>query len=153
MIYQVPHYINGKPIQSQKTLKLYNPVTGAISGDVAVADEKIINQAVKAALTAYASWSVTPLNQRTKIMFQFKALLEEKIDELAKIVTQEHGKTLAEAENSVRRGIDVVDFACGIPDHLQGSYIQAVATEVDNYSLRQPLGICVRVSLLLIFQL
>lgn len=148
MSYLVPHYIDGKLLtpRSTKTLDLYNPATGDKLGQVGLADNKVINQAVNAATQAFLSWSQQTPSQRAKILFQYKALLEQQIDELAAIITQEHGKTKAEAQSSIRRGLDVVDYACGIPGHLKGVFFEAAAKEVDCYGLRQPLGVCVGVT-------
>src|SRR5689334_12679209 len=122
MAYLVPHYLNGKLLAPTpgKTLDLYNPATGEKLGQVGLADDDIINQAVSSANRAFPAWSSTTPAQRSKLLFQYKAVLEENLDELAAVITLEHGKTLAEAQSSIRRGIDVVDFACGIPTHLKG---------------------------------
>lgn len=148
MNYLVPHYLNGKLIEpsSGKTLDIYNPATGAVLGQVGLADINIINQAVSAAKQAFPAWSSTTPSQRSRLLFQYKTVLEDHLNELAKVITQEHGKTLAEAQSSIRRGIDVVDFACGIPTHLKGVFFESAATEVDCYSMRQPLGVCVGIT-------
>lgn len=145
--YQVTHFIQGKSVQSSgKTLDLTNPATGEVIGNVILADKKIVDQAVAAAKSAFTTWSaMTPL-RRARILFKYKALLEENIEELAKIVSREHGKTIADAKGSVQRGIDVVEYACGIPNQLKGSYTEEVATDIDSYSVRQPLGVCVGIT-------
>ena len=146
MTYQVVHYINGELITSIRKQNLFNPATGETSGQVCMADKAIIDQAVAAAKMAFPNWSlVTPL-KRARIMFKFKTLLEQHIDELAQLITAEHGKTLSDARGSVQRGIDVVEYVCGIPSHLRGSYAEDIATEMDSYSLRQPLGVCVGIT-------
>ena len=143
MTYQVTHFINGKCIQSQgRMLDVTNPATGKTIGQVAMADQAVIDQAVSAAKAAFPAWSQTSPLKRARILFKFKLLLEQHIDELAQLVTQEHGKTLSDAKGSVQRGIDVVEFACGIPDHLAGRYTENIATDVDSYSMRQSLGVC-----------
>ncbi|TAK74514.1 MAG: aldehyde dehydrogenase family protein, partial [Gammaproteobacteria bacterium] len=143
MPYEVPHFINGQPVTSQgRKLALYNPATGELSGHVAVADQALLDKAVAAAHSAFQPWSSTPPPQRAKILFRYKTLLEQHKEKLAALVTQEHGKTLPEALGSVQRGIDVVDFACGISYHLKGSFAEEVAKEIDCYSLHQPLGVC-----------
>lgn len=147
MTYQVSHFINGHVIPiSGKTLDIYNPATGAVIGEVAVANQAIVDQAVAAAKKAFPSWSATTPLRRSRILFKFKALLEQHSEELAKLITQEHGKTLVDAKGSVQRGIDVVEFVCGIPNLLKGSYSEDVATEMDSYSVRQPLGVCVGIT-------
>lgn len=143
MPYDVPHIINGQPIViKERNLNIYNPATGEVIGHVGVADQLLVDKAVKAAQSAFETWSTTPPPQRAKILFQYKFLLDQNIDQLAKLVTQEHGKTLAEAKASVQRGIDVVDYTCGIPNHLKGSFAEEVAKDMDCYSLHQPLGVC-----------
>lgn len=143
MVYEVPQIINGQSVRPQgRKLDIYNPATGAVSGHVAVADKKTVDQAVTAAQAAFKTWSVTTPPQRAKILFKLKGLLDQNREQLARIITSEHGKTTSEALASIQRGIDVVDFACGIPNHLRGSYASDVGTGVDTYSLHQPLGVC-----------
>lgn len=147
MVYQVTHFINGKSVNtSGRTLDIFNPATGKVAGKVNLADKSVVDQAVAAAKAAFPGWSATSPLRRARILFKFKALLEENIDELAALVTQEHGKTLSDARGSVQRGIDVVEFACGIPNHLKGSFTEEVATDIDSYSVRQPLGVCVGIT-------
>jgi len=142
-MYQVPHYIGGKKIPpSGKTKPIYNPATGEQIGEVALADITVINQAVTAATAAFNDWSKFPPIKKARILYKFKALLESNITDLAKIITKEHGKTLEDAKGSVQRGIDVVEFACGIPSHLQGKYMENVATDIDSFTLKQPIGVC-----------
>lgn len=147
MIYEVPHFINGVKVASKgKKLDIYNPASGAVQGYIHVANEEIITAAVEAAKSAYFSWIKTTPLQRAKILFKYKALIEKNMDALAQLVTNEHGKTLAESRGSIQRGLDVVEFACGIPHHLKGSYAENVAGGMDSYSLHQPLGICVGIT-------
>lgn len=147
MVYGVPHLINGEKLQLEKRkLDIYNPSNGEVAGYVSVADQEVVDQAVASALKAFPAWSATPSTQRAKILFRFKALLDENLKELAVLVTQEHGKTLIEAAGSVQRGIDVVEFACGIPSHLKGDFAEEVASGIDSYSMRQPLGVCVGIT-------
>jgi malonate-semialdehyde dehydrogenase (acetylating)/methylmalonate-semialdehyde dehydrogenase len=146
-MYPVPHFINGKRIISNtKTLDLYNPATGDVIGQVMLADQSIVNQAIAAAKTAFPKWSALSALKRARILYHFKDKLEKNMDELAKLITQEHGKTLADAHGSIQRGLDVLEFACGIPTHLKGSYSQEVSKEMDVYSIRQPLGVCVGIT-------
>lgn len=147
MNYEVPHFINGQKVSSKgKKLDIYNPATGNTQGYINVADDEIITQAMTAAKTAFSSWSKTTPIQRAKILFNYKTLLEKNITELAQIITNEHGKTLPESKGSIQRGIDVLDFACGIPHHLKGSFAENVSRGMDSYSLHQPLGICVGIT-------
>ncbi|EKD73730.1 MAG: hypothetical protein ACD_45C00210G0006, partial [uncultured bacterium] len=147
MTYQVTHFINGQAIAAAgRALELFNPATGEVAGHVMTADKRIVEQAIAAAKVAFPAWSaMTPL-KRARILFKFKGLLEQHLDELAKLITIEHGKTLEDARGSVQRGIDVVEFACGIPEHLKGSYTEEVGTHIDSYSVRQPLGVCVGIT-------
>lgn len=147
MTYHVSHFINGHIIPSSgQTLSIYNPATGEVIGDVALADLNVVEQAIDAAKAAFPSWSATTPLKRARILFKFKTLLEQHAEELARLVTQEHGKTLSDARGSVQRGIDVVEFVCGVPNLLKGSYSEDVATEMDSYSVRQPLGVCVGIT-------
>lgn len=144
---QVPHFINGQRIVSPgRKCDIYNPATGSVSGQINVADQQTVDQAVQAALSAFPAWSVLPSLQRVKVLSRFKLLLEQHRPALAQLVTNEHGKTINEALASIQRGIDVVDFACSMPYHLQGSYADDVSMDVDCYSLRQPLGVCVGIT-------
>lgn len=147
MTYQVPHFIHGHAVSCKgRPLNLLNPATAEIIGQVNLADATIVEQAVAAASAAFPAWAATPPLKRARILFKFKSLLEQHGDELAKLITREHGKTLNDARASVQRGIDVVEFACGIPAHLKGSYSEAVAHEIDSYSIRQPLGVCLGIT-------
>lgn len=147
MTYQVPHFINGeKVVSTGSELNIYNPATGAVTGKLNVADKSLINQAVKAASEAYVTWSKTTPSQRARILFRFKALLDQNKQELAELVTKEHGKTINEAFGSLQRGIDVVDFTCGIPNHLKGTYADNIGSGIDSFSLHQPLGVCVGIT-------
>ncbi len=147
MPYQVTHYINGQRVSSTgRTLDIYNPATGEVVGQVMMADKKIVEQAIAAAKNAFPAWSALTPSKRARILFKFKLLLEQNQDALAKIVTAEHGKTLDDARGSVQRGIDVVEFTCGIPSHLKGCFTEDVGTDIDSYSIRQPLGVCVGIT-------
>jgi malonate-semialdehyde dehydrogenase (acetylating)/methylmalonate-semialdehyde dehydrogenase len=145
--YEVPCFINGKSIFPQtRKLELYNPASGLIAGHVAVADKQIVNQAVAAAKQAFPAWSNTTPPQRAKILFRFKTLLEQNREQLIKLVNQEHGKTLSEAQGSLQRGMDVVDYLCGIANHLKSTYASDIGSGIDSYSLYQPLGVCVGIT-------
>jgi malonate-semialdehyde dehydrogenase (acetylating)/methylmalonate-semialdehyde dehydrogenase len=124
-------------------LPVYNPATGEVLDDVPLSGPAEVAQAVTAAADAYTKWSQTPVMERTRLMFRYKALLEEHVEELAAIVTRHHGKTLEEARGEVRRGIEVVDFACGAPTLLQGRTLRQVSGDVDQDLYRYPLGVVV----------
>lgn len=146
-MYQVTHYIHGQKCQSSgQALPIFNPASGEEIASVVIADKAIIEQSIVSAKNAFPSWSTTPPLKRARILFKFKDLLEKNIDELSAIITREHGKTLVDAQGSVQRGIDVVEFACGIPAHLKGIFTEEVSTHVDSYSLRQALGVCVGIT-------
>ena len=124
-----------------ETLPIFNPATGEEIDRVPLSDAATVDSAVQAATKAAQSWAQTPVMDRAQLMFRFKALLEEHIDELAAIVTRHHGKTLDEAKGEVRRGIEVVDFACGAPTLLQGRTLRQVSNSVDQDYYRYPLGV------------
>ncbi|HEU4351466.1 MAG TPA: CoA-acylating methylmalonate-semialdehyde dehydrogenase [Burkholderiales bacterium] len=139
----VPFWINGKPAApAARTGEVFNPATGQVTRKVCFADEKTIDTAVKAATAAFPEWRDTPPLRRARILQKFLQLLQANQKGLAEIVTDEHGKTLADAMGSVQRGIEVVEFACGIPHLLKGEYSENVGTQVDTYALRQPVGVC-----------
>src|SRR5262250_820953 len=123
-------------------LPVYNPATEEVLDEVPLSGPTEVTQAVAAASEAYIGWSQTPVMERTRLMFRYKALLEEHVEELAAIVTRHHGKTLDEARGEVRRGIEVVDFACGAPTLLQGRTLREVSTGVDQDLYRYPIGVC-----------
>jgi malonate-semialdehyde dehydrogenase (acetylating) / methylmalonate-semialdehyde dehydrogenase len=124
-----------------ETLPIFNPATGEEIDRVPLSGAAAVDAAVQAATKAAQSWAQTPVMDRAQLMFRFKALLEEHIDELAAIVTRHHGKTLDEAKGEVRRGIEVVDFACGAPTLLQGRTLRQVSSNVDQDYYRYPLGV------------
>ena len=123
-----------------ETLPIYNPATAEVIEQVPLSGAAEVEAAVEAASAAFESWSRTPLLERVRLMFRFKAELEEHFEELAAIVTRHHGKTLDEARGEVRRGIEVVDFACGAPTLLQGRTLRDVSGGVDQDLYRYPLA-------------
>jgi len=124
------------------TLPVYNPATGEVIEQVPLSGAAEVEAAVSAAAAAFPGWSRTPVMERVRLMFRFKQLLEEHFGELAAIVTRHHGKTLDEARGEVRRGIEVVDFACGAPTLLQGRTLREVSSGVDQDVYRYPVGVC-----------
>src|SRR6202521_404035 len=125
-----------------RSLPIYNPATGEVIGQVPMSGAKEVDAAVRAAVTAYRSWSRTAVMERVRLMFRYKALLEQHYEDLAAIVTRHHGKTLDEARGEVRRGIEGVDFACGAPTLLQGRTLRDVSAGVDQDLYRFPVGVC-----------
>jgi malonate-semialdehyde dehydrogenase (acetylating)/methylmalonate-semialdehyde dehydrogenase len=138
------HFINGKPVQgtSGRFGDVFNPATGEKSAQVPLASKAEMDQAIAAAKAALPGWAATPPLTRARVMFRFKQLAEANIDKLAALVTAEHGKTLSDAKGSCTRGLEVVEFVCGIPQMLKGEFSENVGTNVDSWSIRQPVGVC-----------
>ena len=131
-----------RPDDGVASLPVYNPATGEVIEQVPMSGAAEVDAAVRAAVAAYRGWSGTALMERVRLMFRYKALLEEHFEELASIITRHHGKTLDEARGEVRRGIEVVDFACGAPTLLQGRTLRDVSAGVDQDLYRYPVGVC-----------
>ncbi|UJF21524.1 CoA-acylating methylmalonate-semialdehyde dehydrogenase [Shewanella sp. OMA3-2] len=136
------HYVNGKHTQvSQRQQAIYEPANGELRGHVSLACEQEVCDAIQVAKQAYQTWSqVTPLN-RARVLFKFKALMEQNIDELAELITREHGKVLEDAKGELVQGLEVVEFACGIPHLLKGEHTQQVGGGVDAWTVNQSLGV------------
>jgi malonate-semialdehyde dehydrogenase (acetylating)/methylmalonate-semialdehyde dehydrogenase len=145
---QIHHWIAGKEYKgaSGRTGDVYDPATGQISGNVDFANNSEVDQAVSIAKTAFTEWSTTSITKRTQIMFAFRHLLNERKSEIAALITNEHGKVLSDALGEVTRGLEVVEFACGIPHLLKGGYSEGVSNGIDVYSIRQPLGVAAIIS-------
>jgi malonate-semialdehyde dehydrogenase (acetylating)/methylmalonate-semialdehyde dehydrogenase len=137
------NFIGGKWREPQgcESVALYNPANGEVIGQVPLSSAADVAQAVTAAARAYPGWAATPLMERTRLMFSYKAELEHHFEELAAIVTRNHGKTLEEARGEVRRGIEMVDFACATPTLMQGRTLRSVNTAIDQDYYRYPLGV------------
>lgn len=140
----IDHWINGerREATSGSRVLVHDSATGEPCADVGVGSKEDVDAAVAAAAAAWPEWSRTPVLVRARVMFALKALIERERDALAALVTEEHGKVLHDAAGSVQRGLEVVEFACGIPHLLKGSYSDQVGRGVDTFSLRQPLGVC-----------
>jgi len=139
----VPFWIDGKPVAGARRYgDVFNPASGQITKRVAFADAATIDAAVQAAAAALPAWRDTPPLRRARILQEFLQLLKKNQKELAALVTSEHGKTLPDAMGSVQRGMEVVEFACGIPHLLKGEHSENVGTQVDAHTLRQPVGVC-----------
>ena len=140
---RITHWIDGKPFGSvaERTGEVRDPATGALTGRVDFATAEVMDEAVAAAKAAFGEWGRTSLTKRANVLFAFRQLLNERKEELAAIITAEHGKVLSDALGEVTRGLEVVEFACGIPHLLKGGYSESVSTGVDVYSIRQPLGV------------
>lgn len=139
----VPHFISGKeyPSKSGRTAAVYDPALGKQTKEVALANQEEINLAVASAKAAFPEWRDMSLAKRQVIMFKFRELLNTKKEELAAIITEEHGKVLSDALGEITRGQEVVEFACGMPQLLKGEYSENASTGVDVYSTKQPLGV------------
>jgi malonate-semialdehyde dehydrogenase (acetylating)/methylmalonate-semialdehyde dehydrogenase len=137
------HWIAGRPDHgsSDRAGTVYNPATGEASAEVPFATAADVDRAVAAALAAFDGWGRTGLNKRATILFAFRELVRQNVEELARLIVREHGKVLADARGEVQRGLEVVEFACGIPQLLKGEFSENVSSGVDSYSLRQPLGV------------
>ncbi len=140
----IEHYVGGKIFsgKSDRTGKVFNPATGEQSSKVKLASKDDLDESVKIAKKAFIDWSSKTPIFRARILFKFKELIEKHSEELTKIIVSEHGKVFEDAKGSLTRGLEVVEFACGIPQMLKGEYTENVGTNVDSWSLRQPLGVC-----------
>ncbi|MDH3719657.1 MAG: CoA-acylating methylmalonate-semialdehyde dehydrogenase [Planctomycetota bacterium] len=130
----------------QRTGDVYNPSTGQIIAQVPLCTAEETGPVVEAAAAALPAWSETPVVDRARVMFHFRRLMEENFDDLAALVTREHGKTLAEARAEVQRGLEMVEFACGVPNMLMGDTLPNIAAEVDAETVRHPVGVCVGIT-------
>jgi len=139
----VGHFIDNQVTvgESKREQAVYNPATGAQARSVVLAEPADVNAAVAAAARAWPQWANTPVVRRARVMFRFLELLNEHQDELAAIITAEHGKVFSDAQGEVMRGIEVVEFACGAPQLLKSGFSEQVATGLDNWVVRQPLGV------------
>ena len=137
------HFVGGKLISgsSDRKSKIFNPATGEQESEVRLASKTDLDQAVEVAQKAFETWSLKPALQRARVMFKFKELIEKNADELTKLIVSEHGKVYEDAKGSLTRGLEVVEFACGIPNLLKGEFSENVGTNVDSWSMRQPLGV------------
>jgi malonate-semialdehyde dehydrogenase (acetylating)/methylmalonate-semialdehyde dehydrogenase len=139
----IEHWVGGRlvPGQSGRRADVHNPATGQVTGRVALASAAEVAQAVAAARAAFPAWADTPPLRRARVMFKFLELLNRERDALARLITAEHGKVFTDAQGEVTRGIEIVEFACGIPQLLKGDYTDQVSTGIDNWTMRQPLGV------------
>ena len=140
---RISHWIDGRttPGRSGRTAPVYNPATGQRSADVDLASRDEINDAVAKAVAASRDWRHASLSARSAVLFAFRDLLHERTDELAAVITAEHGKVLSDATGEIARGLENVEFATGVPQLLKGGFSEQAATGVDVYSIRQPLGV------------
>jgi malonate-semialdehyde dehydrogenase (acetylating) / methylmalonate-semialdehyde dehydrogenase len=137
------HYINGKRVvpSNARMQPVFNPTTGQLARQLALADVSHVEQAIAAASAAFPAWADTPPIRRARVMFKFLELVNKHRDTIAAMITAEHGKVFTDAQGEVTRGIDIIEFACGIPQLLKGDYTDQVSTGIDNWTMRQPLGV------------
>jgi malonate-semialdehyde dehydrogenase (acetylating)/methylmalonate-semialdehyde dehydrogenase len=140
---QHDHFINGQVVKgtSGRFGDIYNPATGEVQAKVALASKAEMRKAVEAARKAFPEWSAVNPQRRARVMFTFKALVEKNMDELAHMLSSEHGKVLADSKGDIQRGIEVIEFACGVPHLMKGEYTEGAGPAIDIYSMRQPLGV------------
>ena len=144
----ITHHIGGKSWsgKAERSGDVYNPATGKVTGRVDFASTDVIDHAIDVAAKAQQEWRNASLAKRVQVLFAFREILNARKDEIAKLITAEHGKVLSDALGEVTRGLEVVEFACGIPHLLKGSYSESASTSIDVYSIRQPLGVCAIIS-------
>ena len=139
----IPHWIAGKavPGNSGRTANVYNPATGQVQALVPLANSAELNAAVAAAEAAFPAWAAQPPLRRARVLFRFRELFEQHLDDFARLITSEHGKVLSDARGEATRGLEVVEFATGIPHLLKGEFSEQVGPGIDSWSMRQPLGV------------
>jgi malonate-semialdehyde dehydrogenase (acetylating)/methylmalonate-semialdehyde dehydrogenase len=143
----VPHYIDGRlDLGGTRSSPVFNPATGEHIAATRLADDATVARAVAAAKAALPGWADTAPPKRARVLFKLKQLLDARFDEIAALITREHGKVLADAKGELARGVEIVEFACGIPQLLKGQHSDNVGGDIDNWSLRQPVGVCVGIT-------
>jgi malonate-semialdehyde dehydrogenase (acetylating)/methylmalonate-semialdehyde dehydrogenase len=142
-IARITHWIDGKPVEgtSGRSGPVFNPATGAQSAAVDFASSEEVDAAVQAAKRAFEGWRTMSLSRRTELFFRIRELVHDHSDDLARLLTLEHGKVLSDAKGEVARGLEVIEFCCGMPELLKGGYSEQASTGIDVYSIRQPLGV------------
>ena len=139
---QLDHFIvGGASAPAARTHKIWNPSTGEVQAEVPLGDAALLDRAVAAAKKVQPEWAATNPQRRARVMFEFKRLVEANKQELAELLASEHGKVVDDAHGDVQRGLEVIEYACGIPQALKGEYTQGAGPGIDVYSMRQPLGI------------
>ena len=140
----IGHYINGQvqDSASERFSNVFNPATGEVQARVGLASQKTVDEAVASALKAFPAWSEQSSLRRSRVLFKFKELLDQHHDELAEIISREHGKVFSDAKGEVTRGIEIVEYACGAPNLLKTDFSDNIGGGIDNWNLRQPLGVC-----------
>ncbi|MDB5439525.1 MAG: iolA, partial [Caulobacteraceae bacterium] len=139
----IPHFINGQTVAgaSGRLSDVFDPSTGQVQAQAALASLDEVNAAVANAVKAQVEWAATNPQRRARVMFEFKRLLERDMQSLAELLSSEHGKVIADSKGDIQRGLEVIEFACGVPHLLKGEYTQGAGPGIDVYSVRQPLGV------------
>jgi malonate-semialdehyde dehydrogenase (acetylating)/methylmalonate-semialdehyde dehydrogenase len=139
----IQNFINGKSASANggRAGRVFDPNTGAQQAEVGFSAARDVDAAVQAAVAAFPGWAATNPQRRARVMFAFKQLVERNMDELAHLLSSEHGKVIADSKGDVQRGLEVIEFACGIPHALKGEYTEGAGPGIDVYSMRQPLGV------------
>jgi len=145
---RIGHFIAGKPYAGSPagSAPVYDPARGVPSAEVDLASPADVDAAVRAAHAAFPAWSQTPALKRARVMFRLKELIERDMDRLARIIVSEHGKVLSDAKGELLRGLEVVEYACGIPELMKGEYTEQIASGIDAWTMRQALGVCVGIT-------
>jgi malonate-semialdehyde dehydrogenase (acetylating) / methylmalonate-semialdehyde dehydrogenase len=145
---EIGHFIGGKEVkgESGRSGDVFNPHTGEVQAKVALASKSEVEKAIANAQAAFPGWAATNPQRRARVMFKFLELIQDEYDDLARLLSSEHGKTFADAKGDIQRGLEVVEFACGIPHLMKGEYTDAAGPGIDLYSLRQPLGVTVGIT-------
>src|SRR5438067_11251492 len=143
MMREIGRFIGGKPVNgtSGRSGDVFNPNTGEVQAKVALASKSEVEQAIADAEAAFPGWAATNPQRRARVMFKFLELIQSEYEPLAKSLSSEHGKTIADSKGDIQRGLEVVEFACGIPHLLKGEFSEGAGPSIDLYSLRQPLGV------------
>ena len=138
----IRHFIDGQLVEgkSGRFGDVFNPNTGEVQAKVKFATTGDLDAAVQAAAKAQVAWAATNPQRRARVMFEFKRLVEARMDELAGLLSSEHGKVIADSKGDIQRGLEVIEFACGIPHVLKGEYTEGAGPGIDVYSMRQPIG-------------
>ena len=140
---QIDHFVDGRAVGGgRRRGEVFDPNTGEVQAQVALADAAALDGAVQAAAKAQIGWAATNPQRRARVMFDFKRLVEARMDELAALLSSEHGKVIADSRGDIQRGLEVIEFACGVPHLLKGDYTEGAGPGIDVYSMRQPLGVC-----------
>ena len=140
---EIGHFVGGKEIKgaSGRSGDVFNPNTGEVQAKVALASKAEVEKAIENAQAAFPAWAATNPQRRARVMFKFLELIQAEYDDLARLLSSEHGKTFADSKGDIQRGLEVVEFACGIPHLLKGEYTEGAGPSIDLYSVRQPLGV------------